>query len=603
MTVISENGNLATKNSTDLSSSADIVIGAQYNSVRQEATSQFSGLISNVNLYDSLLPPSQISSLYNQNLASFYPQLALKTPLQDNSTLTDAMPILDSISLNYTSNSNMTNSTLLNYTISANSLNLNATEETYKITDSPEFHFQYVNDTTYAKLAKVLNNTNGGSQSGEWQSNSEGIKIQLLDPHGTQISANATFAKIREGKFDIKISSSRYGKPGLYTAIVELTKNGKKYMSQTQFAWGLTIVNTDKSIYKPGQTADLTIVVLDNAGRPVCNSQISMNILSPDLTGTLLSSNNGIVRDPSCGVYDAQYTTSTEGNYTVNVSVSTPNGITHFSTYFLAKNNYDFDIIRTADSKIDPINNPNLFNVKIDIGSFVNAQNLTIKEFVPAVFNVTTDAAVQTVGDTKVLTWNRDLTGNRTSVQYSYSVPLDFPQLYALGPVQITYGNGGNFTEARQWFVANDPASTINEDTTAEADTGSSSTANTLSSSLTVGNNADRVLIAGISVKDSTVGSVSTVTDGASSFTRVTDKETASGGVDDEMWYLVNPPTGNNTVTVTLTGSKTDRIILGVISLYGVAQSGTIGTPVTTTGDSKTPSIPVTTLNTNELDY
>ena len=107
------------------------------------------------------------------------------------------------------------------------------------------------------------------------------------------------------------------------------------------------------------------------------------------------------------------------------------------------------------------------------------------------------------------------------------------------------------------------------------------------------------MLIAGISVKDSTVGSVSTVTDGASSFTRVTDKETASGGVDDE-WFLVNPPTGNNTVTVTLTGSKTDRIILGVISLYGVAQSGNIGTPVTTTGDSKTPSIPVTTLNTKD---
>src|SRR5579885_2916531 len=600
MITISEKGDLATKDSTDLSSNADIVIGAQYDSTRKAASSQFSGLISNVNLYDSLLNPFQIQSLYNQNLASFYPQLSLTQTksISSNSTLAEALAVLDNVSLNYTSNINMTNSTLLNYTVSASSLSLNATKSSYKLTDNPELNFQYVNDTTYAKLAKIVKAQKEKSQSGAWQSSKESITIKVLDPHGIPIQASTTFAKIREGKFDIKISSSRYGKPGLYTAIVELTKNGKKYVSPTQFAWGLVIVNTNKGIYKPGETANLTIVVLNNMGQPVCNSQISMSIISPDLTNTILSSNNGITRDASCGVYYAQYVPSIEGNYTVNVSASTPNGMTHFTTYFLTKNSYAFDIIRTADSKIDPINKPNSFNVKIIIGSFVTAQDLTIKEFVPSVFNVTTDASVQTVGDTKILTWNKDLVGNKTLIQYSYSVPLNFPQLYALGPVQIAYGNEGNFTEARQWFVANDPAGTINQDVTAEADTGTTA-AHTLSGTITVGNNQDRILIAGITVKDSTVGSVSSVKIGSTSFTKITAKETSFGGVDNEMWYLKNPPVGSNTVTVTLTGTKSDTMILGLISLYGVDQTTTIGTPVTATGNSKTPSISVTTVNTN----
>jgi len=43
-----------------------------------------------------------------------------------------------------------------------------------------------------------------------------------------------------------------------------------------------------------------------------------------------------------------------------------------------------------------------------------------------------------------------------TSVEYSYSIPLEFPQLYSLGPLEIQYSSN-NFTEARPWFVAADP--------------------------------------------------------------------------------------------------------------------------------------------------
>src|SRR6267143_206645 len=159
-----------------------------------------------------------------------------------------------------------------------------------------------------------------------------------------------------------------------------------------------------------------------------------------------------------CGLYDANFTTTSEGNYTIGISAQNPSGTATFSTSFLVQSSYAFDIIRTADSKIDPVNNPNSFNVQIDIGSYVKTDSVKIQEFVPSVFNVTTDAKVETLGDTKILTWDKDLISNKTSIQYSYSVPLEFPRLYALGPMQITYGNNQTFTEARSWFVANDPA-------------------------------------------------------------------------------------------------------------------------------------------------
>src|SRR6267143_2431006 len=164
-----------------------------------------------------------------------------------------------------------------------------------------------------------------------------------------------------------------------------------------------------------------------------------------------------------CGLYDANFTTTSEGNYTIGISAQNPSGTATFSTSFLVQNSYAFDIIRTADSKIDPVNNTNSFNVQIDIGYYVKTYSVKIQEFVPSVFNVTTDAKVQTVGDTKILTWDKDLISNKTSVQYSYSVPLEFPKLYALGPAQITYDNNKTFNEARPWFVANDPESKFNK--------------------------------------------------------------------------------------------------------------------------------------------
>ena len=434
-------------------------------------------------------------------------------------------------------------------------------------------------------------------QQNRWIDKNTTITVKVIYSNGTIIPVNSEFKELKEGQFHIKLLTKRYGTPGLYTIQTTLVKNGKTYTTQDQYAWGLVSLNTQKSIYRPGEAANMTVVVLDNGGHPVCDATVSIGIIDPKQSLTTLSSENGITTGSECGLYNAQYNPAIVGNYTVNVSATSGSTRTDFSTFFLAQNNFAFDIVRTAQSKIDPINNPNLFNVKIDATSFVNATNVSIKESVPAAFNVTTDGIVQTLGDTKVITWNKNLSSNTTSVRYSYSVPLIFPQLYALGPVQITYGNQ-TFSEARQWFVANDPA--------VDTSTSAINTVTPINQAITVGSSGNnRLLIVGIDIRGNTgVSSVlqsssSSSCVGGTTLTNVTSAAAHNvGNTRTEIWYFPNPPTGTNNICVAFTAAPA-RAVVGIISLKGVDQTSPISNSNSGTGTT-VPSTSVTS-STNKL--
>src|SRR2546427_2794078 len=507
---VAVNGKLATKTVDSLSSDADIVIGGYYNSLRATSSNKFSGLIKDVKLYDSLLSPSQIQRIYEQNNIGTNTTESNSTGIYNNSTLSEQVSMIDALNLKLNSPvSNLTgiyHSTLteqvsmidalnlklsshisnssevymgsthaeqvslldtLNLSVNSTSVNdtsipiipaLNKTKNAYLITENPEFQFQYFTEKDLKHIFKEIKASYKSEQRDQWKDKKQTISVQVTGPDGQTIPLKSVFKELRLGKFDIKLSSVRDAKPGIYKIKVTMIKNDKTFVIQDQYEWGLVSLNTQKSIYKPGEVANFVIVVLDNGGHSVCNATIAMNIHDPSSGITSLYSGNGIVPDSQCGLYNAQYTTKTEGNYTIDLTAQNPSGTASFSTSFLVQNYYPFDVIRTADSKIDPVNNPNSFNVIVDIGSHVNATSVTIQESVPSVFNVKTDANVKTVGDTKILTWNKDLIGNKTSIKYSYSVPLEFPRLYALGPMQIAYEKNQTFTEARPWFVANDPA-------------------------------------------------------------------------------------------------------------------------------------------------
>jgi hypothetical protein len=231
-------------------------------------------------------------------------------------------------------------------------------------------------------------------QREKWQDTNSTIYAEIYDPQGKLIQTISEYEKLREGKFKIKLAPEQVVRAGVYHIKTILEIDNTQYVIEDEFAWGLVSVNTKKSIYKPGENAEFVIVVLDNQGHPVCDANISMMITDPQFQNTTLDTNNGISRNPECGLYDAQYLTELEGDYALGITAQTPNGITNFDTQFTVKSNYDYDIIRTAQSKIDPTINPNSFEVKIDVESFVGGDIVTNREILPNKLDVVTDGLV-----------------------------------------------------------------------------------------------------------------------------------------------------------------------------------------------------------------
>ena len=76
--------------------------------------------------------------------------------------------------------------------------------------------------------------------------------------------------------------------------------------------------------------------------------------------GTILSSGADITPNADCGIYDATYDTDAEGTYHVNISAIADGIQTGFETTFDVANYVEFDIIRTAQSKIDALKSANI---------------------------------------------------------------------------------------------------------------------------------------------------------------------------------------------------------------------------------------------------
>ena len=286
------------------------------------------------------------------------------------------------------------------------------------------------------------------------------LAVLVYDARNKTADVKADVTKTADGEFEIELSPGRAFRPGMYSIVIKAKEGEETYEEVSEFLWGVVSLNTKKSTYKPGETAEFEMVVLDKNGHSVCNVDASLTVTDPNNGKAYYSTADGTIRPGSeCGIYYADYATAIEGNHTINVNALIDGAEVNFSTAFAVMSQYDFDIIRTAQSKIDPIIQDK-FDVRIDIESFTDAENFTVSEYVPAEFEIIgTDAEIAEEGGTKILTWNKDLTGGKTYVEYSYSVPHVWPYLYEIGPAEIVYGDK-TFYEARPWYVAVDPVQT-----------------------------------------------------------------------------------------------------------------------------------------------
>ncbi|HEX9638719.1 MAG TPA: C25 family cysteine peptidase, partial [Acidobacteriota bacterium] len=131
----------------------------------------------------------------------------------------------------------------------------------------------------------------------------------------------------------------------------------------------------------------------------------------------------------------------------------------------------------------------------------------------------------------------------------------------------------------------------IGFDTATSADTGTG-TASSLTFSLTVGSSGNgRLLIVGVSIRNSGSQTVSSVTYNGVNLTQVGARSN-SAHARIEIWRLVAPATGANNVVVTMSAAA--RFVAGAASFTGVNQTTPVGTFFSNIGSNSTPSVNVT---------
>ncbi|NTW30838.1 MAG: tail fiber domain-containing protein, partial [Candidatus Moranbacteria bacterium] len=130
---------------------------------------------------------------------------------------------------------------------------------------------------------------------------------------------------------------------------------------------------------------------------------------------------------------------------------------------------------------------------------------------------------------------------------------------------------------------------TITFDNVTEADSGGNNESYLAFSHMTgTGNN--RILIVGVSI-DGAGSGVSSMTYAGDSLTKIAE-QTSGGTVEAQLWYLVNPDSGSNTLAVTMINNS-EAFSVGAMTFEGVNQSNPIGTYASAYGDSTAASVTV----------
>ena len=201
------------------------------------------------------------------------------------------------------------------------------------------------------------------------------------------------------------------------------------------------------------------MAVLDDGGNIVCDADVSLSIKDPSGSTTVLSTSNGEISvSDECeflGVTDlpdyyTTYSVGGVGNYSLELTAITENGIRTINDNIIVQNSVPFDVQRDGHTRIFPMV-PYVMNLIVTANEQYSGK---ITEFVPSDFEITPQSglSINTVGNQKQLSWSVSLEqGQSITLSYEYDAPDVSPELFLLGPLEI-----GEFVESRQWQIASD---------------------------------------------------------------------------------------------------------------------------------------------------
>lgn len=359
-----------------------------------------------------------------------------------------------------------------------NALEFLSTQVDFRINEKGQLKFKYVKNKE-----RLLEQIGGFFGFSDYWSNVN-LKAELFDNDGNFLDIPLTMILEEDGSFTIMLpETERVLEPGLYKikfTILDNSGETEEILTLTKdFSWGVLAVNTNKSIYTPGENAYLQMGVLDDDGHTICDAELEITITSPDGIVTSLSTFTGeIIKNPDCGPnnvittpdYYTYFNTRDSGIYQVSLKAHTENGTKEITDNFEVRDEVPFEIERIGSTRIYPWAD---YDMKLIIKANEEFTG-DIIEIVPDGFNIVGDEvkityseASSTIDKTfiiqkdeidKKLIW-QDVhlaVGDVLEIRYVFDAPNVSPEFYLLGPISLGEADEIIFKESRKWQIASD---------------------------------------------------------------------------------------------------------------------------------------------------
>ncbi len=290
-----------------------------------------------------------------------------------------------------------------------------------------------------------------GANNPDWK---EDVEVTVTNELGLEI----TNFKVTEADDSMLVEIPREKlKPGKYR--LDVVRDGKTLTQE--FYWGVLAINSDKSIYKPEETAYLQIAALDHRGDTLCDANLELTITAPSGSQTVL--NTALEEIKKSGSCDGN-------NFTMTPDYFTHFALTEQGLYQLRLVNLDndfaiddhfevlvdqpFEVQRVGPTRIWPLAPYTMtFKVKAE-QDFVGE----IRERVPASFEVKGVSSEQKDKHLNLI-WPVNLkAGQEIELSYTFDAPDVSPEFYSLGPLRfVSYSDEAIlFQESRSWQIASD---------------------------------------------------------------------------------------------------------------------------------------------------
>ncbi|GEM_PF-6977796 len=291
----------------------------------------------------------------------------------------------------------------------------------------------------------------------QWQG--DGLKINTNIAHtGEPVDDLAVKIEQKNAEeFSFTIEDLQPGTfvPGAYALDITLTTDkGERTITQ-DFVWGVLAVNTNKSIFTPGEKVYLQMAALDKFGHTMCDADLKLEVTdpqgqttTPDIQKSSTCGPDNVTDNPDYYSYYQLPTTNYQliGKYTIKLTNNTNNYSIDDS--FEVKESVPFVVERVGATRINPFASKYTMNIKVTANQDFRGEMV---EQVPNGFSVVSQQ----------LKWPLNLkAGQSTTISYTYQAPKISPQFFLLGPLKFIE-NSLVFEESRQWQIASDVITTL----------------------------------------------------------------------------------------------------------------------------------------------